>query len=196
MGSPYFPWILLLAFFLVVVMEMFLPSAGILFVLSVVLAISAVVLGFFQSMTVGVIILTIVVLSIPVLISMFVLVWPHTPLGKRFTIAAPKPESILPKSMTQNPLMQLKGKRGTVTVPMLPTGEMEIDGKRYSATCQSGSAEIGEEMRVVQIRMGRLLVLPVEIADDHMADGGFEESLDQSVEKTSFEDFEWDDDAS
>lgn len=195
MGGAYLPWILLLAFFVVIGLELFVPSAGTLFFLSILLAVSAVVLAFFQSMGMGVLMLTIVVLSIPILIAGFGYIWPHTPLGRKFTIAAPDAQSVLPDSLTRNPLAQLKGQLGEVTVPMLPTGEIQIEGRRYRASCQSGSADVGQKVRVIQIRMGRLVVLPAEIADDHTADGGFETSLDQAVEETSFEDFQWDDGA-
>lgn len=193
MGNPLLPWLLLVMFFVVILMEMFLPTAGTLMVLSILLAIGAITLAFMQSLTLGVVMLTIIVCSIPVLVGIFGYVWPRTPMGRRFTIEAPDPDSVLPESMRNNPLAELKGSRGTVVVAMLPTGEIEIDGKRYRATCQSGSADVGQAVRVVALKMGRLQVLPVEIADDHQSAGGFEESLDTAVENTSFEDFEWDD---
>ncbi len=192
MGGASFPWLLLAGFFIVIALEMFLPSAGVLFILSICLAIAAIIFAFVQSFWTGIIMAIIVFGSIPFLIGIFAYVWPQTPLGRRFIISAPDAESVLPESLTENPIQELKGQKGIVTIPMLPTGEIKIGNKRYSATSQSGSIEIGTEVRIVEIRMSRLIVLPAEMTDDVTAPGGFEENLEKTVENTSFEDFSWD----
>jgi len=91
-------------------------------------------------------------------------------------------------------MQQLKSSKALVISPMLPSGTVEIDGKQYTATCSSGSADPGQWMRVIDVKMNRLVVMPIEIADDHQADGGFEDELEKVVEQT-FDDFSWDDSA-
>lgn len=182
MGPSTTSWVLLLAFFVVVALEMFLPSAGILFVLSVILAMAAIVFGFMHSLTLGTIMIAIIVFSMPVLFAAFAYIWPHTPLGRRFINQAPQADQVLPQDMLSNSMQSLLGEKALVTSPMRPSGTVEIDGKSYTATSNGGALDPGVWVRVVEIRMRRLFVIPVEIADDHQAPGGFEHELDRAVE--------------
>lgn len=186
-------WLCLLAFFVVIVLEMFLPTAGILFVLSVVLALAAVVAGFMHSIYLGALMVVLLVVSMPVLFALFSRIWPHTPLGRRLIILAPTPESILPPSVLDDSISQYKGAKAEVLSPMLPTGSIRIGEKTLVATCESGAVETGQWVRVVRVQMNRLFVVPVDMTDDLQSPGGFEQKLDQTVQVT-MQDFEWDGD--
>jgi membrane-bound serine protease (ClpP class) len=50
------------------------------------------------------------------------------------------------------------GSRGVVVADCFPTGEVEIDGKRYSAVVETGSLTRGSAIRVVGKRTYDLLV--------------------------------------
>jgi membrane-bound ClpP family serine protease len=180
----------LAAFFLVVILEMFLPSAGILFVVSLLLAAAAVVTGFMHSLYLGATMVGILVLSMPVLFAFFSYVWPHTPLGRMVMIPAPTPESVLPQSGLENSLETYKGAKGQVLTPMRPTGSVRVGDKAMIASCETGAAEPGQWVRVVRIQMNRLVVVPVEIADDLQAPGGFDQQVEQVVD-AALTDFEW-----
>ncbi|MDP1561885.1 MAG: NfeD family protein [Pirellulaceae bacterium] len=186
-------WLCLLAFLVVVILEMFLPTAGILFVLSMVLAVAAVIAGFMHSVYLGAIMIVILGVSLPVLFALFSKVWPHTPLGKRLIIPAPTRESVLPSSALDDSFTQYKGAKGEVVSPMLPTGSIRIGEKTLVATCESGSVALGQWVRVVKVQMNRLFVVPVELTDDLQSPGGFEQKLDQTVQAT-MQEFDWDSD--
>jgi len=186
-------WVCLLAFFVVILFEMFIPSAGLLFFLAVILACASVVAGFVHSVWLGAGIIAILVLSMPLLFAFFSFVWPYTPLGKRLIIDPPDAESMLPGHENADSLQSLKGAKALVISPMLPTGTMRIDGKSYVGTCESGAAEPGQWVRVVRVQMNRLVVMPVEITDDPRATGGFDDQLEKAVDD-AFDDFQWEPD--
>lgn len=186
-------WLCLLAFMIVILLEMFLPTAGILFVLSVVLAVAAVIAGFMHSIYLGAAMVVILVVSLPVLFVLFSKIWPHTPLGRRLIIPAPTRESVLPPSAIDDALTQYKGAKAQVLSPMLPTGSIRIGDKTLVATCESGAVEPGQWVRVVKVQMNRLIVVPAELTDDLQSPGGFEQKLEQTVNAT-MQDFDWDPD--
>lgn len=187
-------WLCLLAFFIVVILEMLLPSAGVLFVVSVILAGAAVIAGFLHSLYLGAAMVALLVVSMPVLFALFSHVWPRTPIGKRLIRDAPSPESVLPPSATQNALDDYKGMKAQVVSPMLPTGSIRIAERTLVATSETGAIEVGEWVRVVRIQMNRLFVIPIEQSDDLHAPGGFEQKVDQAVQET-LRDFDWEPDA-
>ncbi|MBL8892611.1 MAG: hypothetical protein JNL67_21725 [Planctomycetaceae bacterium] len=183
-------WLCFLAFLVVIVLEMLLPSAGVLFVLSVLLAIAAVVFAFMHSLYLGAAMVVILAISMPGLFALFSRIWPHTPLGKKLIISAPTPDSVMPPSDKETGLGQLKGEKAEVLSPMLPTGSVRIGDKTLVATSETGAIEVGQWVRVVRIQMNRLFVVPIEVTDDLQSPGGFEQKLDQTVEAT-FNDFDW-----
>jgi membrane-bound ClpP family serine protease len=186
-------WLCLLAFLVVIVLEMLLPSAGVLFVLSAILALAAVIAGFMHSIFLGALMVVILVVSLPVLFAMFSHIWPRTPLGKRLIITAPTLESVLPHTASDDSLEQYKGVKGEVLSPMLPTGSIRIGERILVATCETGAVEAGQWVRVVRIQMNRLLVVPIEMTDDLQSPGGFEQKLDETV-SANMNDFDWDPD--
>ena len=64
-------WLCLLAFFIVVILEMLLPSAGVLFVVSLLLAGGAVIAGFLHSLYLGAAMVALLVVSMPALFALF-----------------------------------------------------------------------------------------------------------------------------
>ena len=67
----------------VVVLELFVPSAGVLGVVAAVCFVSGIVLGFFSSFQAGFIMLIITLLLVPILLMVMVKIWPSTPIGRR-----------------------------------------------------------------------------------------------------------------
>jgi len=132
----------------------------------------------------------ILVLSMPVLFAFFSYVWPRTPLGRMVIIPAPTAESVLPVSAQENAWEAYKGAKGQVLTPMRPTGSIRIGDKTLIASCETGAADPGQWVRVVRIQMNRVSVIPVEIADDLQAPGGFNQQVEQAVD-SALTDFEW-----
>src|SRR5262245_56765201 len=84
---------LIVASFLFLLAELFIPSAGILFVLSVTGLAIGVALTFFHSAAAGLLTLLGVFLVLPVLGGVILHYWPRTAIGRRFFLTAPSEDA-------------------------------------------------------------------------------------------------------
>src|SRR5437868_2238897 len=88
--------ILLIAGLILVVVEFFVPSSGVLGVSAFACLVFSVVLAFRHSQLTGLLFMGGAVLGAPVMLAMGVKFWPHTPIGRRILINNPRPEDVLP----------------------------------------------------------------------------------------------------
>jgi len=159
-----FYWaLLLLALGLfVIVMELFIPSAGILGFLAGGLILAAIIVGFLDGLNSGAIILLMTVIALPVLFYSMVKVWPHTPLGKRILLKDLKPEDVLPNSSHYQKTVGLLGQLGVAKTKMLPSGTVLINGEKYDAISDGFAVEAGDPVKVVAVRENRIYVQPYD----------------------------------
>ena len=71
------------------VLEVFFPSAGILAFLSAAAVVAAIVMGFWQGVLAGVLILVAALLGLPTVIVLGFKYWPKTAMGRRILLMAP-----------------------------------------------------------------------------------------------------------
>jgi membrane-bound serine protease (ClpP class) len=154
--------ILLSVGFLVVFLELFIPSAGVLGVLATVLLVSGVVVAFFHSVYAGAIALLITVVSIPVLLAIMVNVWPHTPLGRRILLGKMDPKDVMPTSEQYTEYKQLVGQLGIAKTKMLPSGIVMINDRKYDALSDGFAIEAGQPIKVSAVKGTRIIVTPYE----------------------------------
>jgi membrane-bound ClpP family serine protease len=172
MGSLLWSALLLLGALAAVGIEMFLPSAGLLGVIAAALFLSAIIVAFFHSALAGVCMIAAIGLLLPLIFLVFVNVWPHTPIGRRVLIDRRRKEDLLPTGEAYDELQQLVGRRGTARTPMLPSGQILIDGEKYDAVSQGGAIEIGDRVEVVAIRTYKIIVR--RVADDEPEQQGLD----------------------
>jgi membrane-bound ClpP family serine protease len=162
------PWIwavlLLMLGIGLAVMEVFFTSAGILAVLSAMSLLAAVVMGFYQGPLAGALILVGVVVGLPVVIVLAFQYWPKTAMGRRVLLMAPNSEDVLPDDPDKEMLKGLIGRTGRAKSKLLLSGVITIDGRTVDAVSESMPVEVGQTVRVVQVRGLRVVVRPV--ADD------------------------------
>lgn len=144
-------------------LEVFIPSGGVLGFLSVSSVVAAVVLGFVQGPGYGLATLGAAIVVIPSAIAMALKVLPHTPMGKRLLLQAPRGDDVLPTERLQE-LQQLVGKVGQAKSPMLPSGAMLLEGRTINAQSDGTPIDAGQWVRVVDVRGNRVVVQPVEAA--------------------------------
>ncbi|MGI9516529.1 MAG: NfeD family protein [Pirellulaceae bacterium] len=149
---------LLLAALVVIAIEMFVPSAGLLAILSTVLIISSIVVAFFYSVPAGVGLMIAVALLMPLIFLAFVHVWPNTPIGKRVLIGRVKHEDVVLTGEHYDEREQLIGKQGIARTKMLPSGMVVIDGNKYDAVSEGMAIEPGDPVKVVAIRAFKVIV--------------------------------------
>jgi membrane-bound ClpP family serine protease len=170
--TPFFWAALLLLFALALaVAEMFIPSGGVLGVLAVVAAGAGVFVAYYyEGPVTGTIFLCVMVISIPILLGVAVQVWPHTPVGRSVLIALPESsDEVLPDDEERRLLKSLVGKRGVVRSELLPSGRVQIDKGAYDAVSQGVLIEEGRQVQVIGVRMGCLVVRPLEAIEAEIA---------------------------
>ena len=91
--------------------------------------------------------------------AIFVRRWlPSTPVLRNVLLVPPEPE---PAELAQDPLEELLGLEGVTTSRLAPVGTARIAGRLQSVSVEGGLIEPGREVRVVEIRGGRVLVREV-----------------------------------
>ena len=144
------------------VLEIFFPSAGILGFLSAVAVLAAVVMGFSQSAIAGTLILLGAVVGLPIVIVLGFKYWPKTAMGRRVLLMAPTSEDVLPDDPEKEFLKGLIGRVGRAKSKMLLSGVITIDGRNIDAVSESMPIEVGQAVRVVQVRGHGVVVRPID----------------------------------
>jgi membrane-bound ClpP family serine protease len=157
----YWAFLLLAIGLLAVVLELFVPSAGVLGITAGILIVISVVLGFMESVSSGVILLAVAIVTIPGMLALMVKIWPYTPLGKRILLKDLKPEDVLP-NYTENKEQKerLEGQLGIAQTKMLPSGIVMVDGEKFDAVSEGFAVEAGDSVRVISVRGNHVYVEP------------------------------------
>ena len=159
----YWALILLVAGLCGVVLELFVPSAGIIGIIAATLIVAGIVVGFTESLTTGALMLMIAVVALPVLLTIMFKIWPHTPLGKRILLKDLKPEDVLPKkSHYKKRNESMVGKLGVARTKMLPSGTVVIDGEKFDAISDGFAIDQGDAVKIVAVREHRIYVQPYD----------------------------------
>lgn len=180
----YWAWALLMMItgVALVVMELFIPSGGILGFLAVSAVLGGVVLGFLQGPVTGFILLASAIFGLPVIIVLALKWWPQTPIGRRVLLGTRRSEEVLPDSPKRQTLRELVGRIGRAGCKMLPSGVVVIDGRKVDAVSEGMPIEPGQKVRVVQVRGNSLVVRPVpEDTPDQPADQILSQPVDTVV---------------
>lgn len=157
----YWAFLLLAIGLFAVVLELFVPSAGILGIVAGLLIVTAVVLGFMESMSYGVILLTAAIVTIPGLLALMVKVWPYTPIGRRILLKDLKPEDVLPHYIENKERKErLEGQLGIAQTKMLPSGIVLVNGEKFDAVSEGFAVDEGDPIRVMSVRGNHVYVEP------------------------------------
>jgi membrane-bound serine protease (ClpP class) len=162
MVIPDIAWaiILLLVGCSLVVLEVFIPSGGIISILAGVAFITSLIVAFWEGPTTGAttgfIFLATMVLAVPTLVGLAFKYWPRTRFGKAFLGELPREDQVVP----DDPRRTLIGRVGVVRSKMLPSGAVEIDGQMIDAVTQGQPIEPGTYVVVVEVRANRVVVRP------------------------------------
>ncbi len=154
--------LLLLLGFIFILLELFIPSSGLLGVLAAGSILGSLILAFMYDLRLGAVMLTITAVAVPVFLAVAVRVWPHTPIGRLIFMKPPRSEDVLPDSEEYRGLRELVGRRGKAASKMLPSGDVKIDGRKYDAVSEGLPIDIGQPILVISVKMNHLVVRPVD----------------------------------
>jgi membrane-bound ClpP family serine protease len=156
-------WIvaLLLVGLAVMVLEVFVPSGGVLGFLSVLAIAAAVVMAFMeQGAAVGLGVLAVAFMAVPSVLALAFRWFPETPLGRRVLPPPPAADDVLPAAEHRRRLRSLVGRGGRVTRELMPWGEAVVDGVACDALSESGPLAEGVEIEAVRVEGRGLVVRP------------------------------------
>jgi membrane-bound serine protease (ClpP class) len=141
--------------------ELFLPTGGVLFALSVVCIILGVSAAFFCDQTMGIVTLLAVFVGLPILAGIGLHYWPRTPLGKRVFLSGPHEDATLATMPVNLELEQLRGHVGRAIGTLRPSGIVDFDGRRVDTITEGMMVEAGTWVRCIDVKAGKVIVRPV-----------------------------------
>jgi len=155
-------YILIAAGFLLMVAELFIPSGGILSVLSATGILVGVAMTFFHSTTVGMWTLIGVGFALPIAMGLAFHYWPKTPIGKRFFLTAPDEDATVAALPENVELEQFRGQIGMTLSALRPAGVVDFNGRRVDCITEGIMVSAGQTVRCVDVKTSRVIVRPVE----------------------------------
>jgi membrane-bound ClpP family serine protease len=160
MVIPDIAWaiLLLLVGCALVVLEVFIPSGGVISILSGVAFITAILVASWEGPTTGPVtgfaFAAITLFAVPTLVAVAFKYWPRTRMGKAFLGELPREDEVVPEDSRRT----LIGRVGVARSKMLPSGAVEIDGQMIDAVSQGQAIEPGAYVVVVEVRANRVVV--------------------------------------
>ena len=145
--------LLVVAFGLVMV-EIAVPSFGLLSLLAAGAYTWAVVLAFQQGATTGWSFVGVGIVLLPLAIGLGFKILPRTPIGKRMVLQRPEREELVPESDRED----LQGRSGVALTDLRPSGLAEIDGARRDVVAAGRFIEKGSRIIVTRVRGHRIVV--------------------------------------
>jgi membrane-bound ClpP family serine protease len=152
---------LLIAAIALIVLELFIPSGGLLSLLAAVSVLASIVVAFVDGPRTGLLMLVVTLVVVPIVLASAVKWWPHTPIGQLILIGRPDdPDDVLPYTEEYRGLKSLIGKVGKSKSKMLPSGSVVIEGRSYDAVSEGRAIDAGAVVKVVAVRTHRIVVQP------------------------------------
>jgi len=168
------------------VMEVFIPSGGVLSLFSTISIVASIVFAFRRDMNSGLIFILVTLVAVPGVVALAFKVWPMTPMGKAFLGELPSED----ETKTDDPRRQLVGRLGIAKSKMLPSGSVLIEGHILDAVCQGGAIEAGEPIVVVEVRGNRVVVRQAEPEERSQQVASSGDVLSKSIDELGLESFE------
>lgn len=170
-----------------VMLEVFIPSGGILGFLATAAVFGAIYISFTKSQTYGLTFVGVALVGMPAALVVALKYLPNTPIGRRLLLGVPTEDEVLPDDDPRRTLNNLIGRFGTAKSAMLPGGTIVIDNVTYEAVCEAGAVEQNEPVEVVKLRNNRLVV---RRGKGPLPDAGSDDLLSQPVDSVGIEPLE------
>jgi membrane-bound ClpP family serine protease len=157
MSVLFWPSLFLALGLLLLIVEVFIPSGGLIGICSVACLLLSLWYAFSQSMAMGAIFMLVDLVALPLTAIGAFSLWSRSPLGRKFFLKPPDPEEI-EVSHTDHHLEHLVDQVGRALTPLRPCGHVEIDGRRVDGLAEQGFLPAGCLVRVLRVRSGQLIV--------------------------------------
>jgi membrane-bound ClpP family serine protease len=150
----------------VLVLELFIPSAGILFLIATACILASVLVSFQVSSSAGLTMTGVVVLLALVLPWIGFEAWKRSPIGRRMMLGAPRSEEDQEDDNHGEMGLSLVGAVGKTLTPHRPSGATLINGNRVDTVSQGIMIERDRPVRVIEVQGNRVVVSEIP-EDEH-----------------------------
>ena len=156
-------WLLSLALcvagLLAVIVELFVPAAGIIGLVGLGSMTAGVVLAYSNyGVTVGTTFLIGVVLATPAVLALYFKIFPQSFVGRWLILRSPQRTVEDATAQETDHRQSLVGKEGTAVTSLRPSGTAAIDGSRYSVVSAGDFIEQGDGVVVKRVEGPRIVV--------------------------------------
>lgn len=181
--------VLLILFFILLIGEFFIPSAGTVGAAAAIAGCTSIVIAFTHSNAAGYAVVATIALSTPAILYAMVHYWPHSPIGRVILNRRPGQidEPIESRLRSGERRKDLVGRIGVAKTNLLPGGLVVIDGKRLDAVSDGSAIDAGTQVVVINAIAGKLRVRvagPGDIAPEQTDVQRKSDALESSLEST------------
>jgi membrane-bound serine protease (ClpP class) len=165
------------------VLEVFVPSGGLLGFFATLALIGAMAMSFKQGLTTGLSFTAITLAAAPTILLTALKYWPQTAMGKSFLGELPDEAEVKP----DDPRRKLLGRVGVAQSKMLPSGAVKIDGQLIDAVSQGVAIDPGDAVVVIEVRANRVVVRRARRGELPPAETGAGDPLDRPISEFGLE---------
>lgn len=177
--------------FTCLILEFLIPSAGLIGVGAAISFAAAIFVAFTDSTRLGLTFTAVVALAVPLILVAMIRIWPHTPVGRRMLNLPPTGDAEA-RSSAEDPRMrhlrELVGRVGRARTHLLPSGQIEVDGRRYDAVASGGAIDRDSAVEVFSVEMGKIHVRPTHRKPAAPVHDEDRDSIETPLEELGLED--------
>ena len=166
MESLLWPCLLLMLGVALIVLELFVPSGGLLSVMAALAIVASIVVAFAEGLVAGTLALLFATIVVPAVVAAAIKWWPHTPVGRLMLIKRPaSADEVLPEPQPYQVRECMVGKCGVAKSELLLSGDVLIEGRVYDSVSNGMPITAGQPVKVVDVNMRRIVVRPMTEAE-------------------------------
>ncbi len=146
--------------FALVILEVLLPSGGLISIFAGLALIASLVLAFQENAGMGFSFLIAQMVALPILMIIGFSILPKTFIGRKI-ILSPAPEDDKSRGsagVSEEDYTSLIGKKGKAVSDLRPSGTVEINDRRYSVVTKGEMIDAGEDIIVSHVEGNRIVV--------------------------------------
>lgn len=154
--------LLLVVGLVLLVAEFFIPSGGMIFVVSMICCTGSIWFAWraWWESSPGIwwTYITSLVVLIPTAVVGALYVFPRTAVGRRILLEAPSHEEVTPYAEDEERLSQLVGRTGKTLTLLTPGGLVLVDGERMHCESEGMLIDPNQEVEIIDVKANRLVV--------------------------------------
>lgn len=155
--------ILFVAAVVLFVLEIFIPSGGLLAVLSASCLAGAIVCSFMIDPGLGLLAVIVALIGVPCAIALAIKVFPNTPVGKLMILSDSQTTTVKrDEGASDERASELVGRRGVAITGLRPVGTCRVEGQRLECLSEVGTIEAGTPVEVTRVQETQIRVRAVE----------------------------------